>query len=190
MKNKDIFKDKKRNNSLRANILKQHISSVMTDDERAALWNLPIGCRMRENSKIISPENFKCGEYVWIGEGAILDASGGLEIGSHTSVGLNVMIWSHNSFLSNLTMNNKPNSSLIARAKTKIGKGCFIGGPTVVYHGVTIGDNSVVAPMSVVTKNIPPNSLVGGNPARFIKKIDKEFIETQIKKFKEKGEIS
>ena len=111
MKKNKIFKSNQRNNSLRTNILKQHISSVMTDDERAALWNLPKGCRMRENSKIISPENLKCGEYVWIGEGAVLDASGGLEIGSHTSIGLNVMIWSHTSFLSNLTMDNKPNSS-------------------------------------------------------------------------------
>ena len=69
-----LFKKNKRNDNLRNNILKQHISSVMTDDERAELWNLPKGCRMRENAKILSPENFICGEYVWIGEGAILGA--------------------------------------------------------------------------------------------------------------------
>ncbi len=189
MKSEEIFKRTNRKDSLRTNILKQHISSVMTDDERAELWGLPRGCRMRENAKIISPEKLKCGEYVWIGEGAVLDASGELEIGSHTSIGLNVMIWSHTSFLSNLTLENKPNSNLIARAKTTIGKGCFIAGPAVVYHGINIGEKSIVMPMSVVTKDIPPNSLVGGSPARVIRTIDEDFINEQIKKFKNAGQL-
>jgi len=67
-----IFTNKERNKNLREQILKYHISSVMTDDERAALLGLPEGCRIRENAKIISPENLKCGKYIWIGEGKIM----------------------------------------------------------------------------------------------------------------------
>ena len=183
--NDKIFNDSERNKNLRSSILKSFISGLMSDEERADLWNLPSGCRMRENSKIISPENFKCGENVWIGEGAVLDASGKLEIGSHTSIGLNVMIWTHTSFLTNLTMSNERESSLIMRAKTTIGKGCFIGGPSVVYHGVKLGDKTVVLPMSVVTKDFPGNCIIGGSPAKMIKEIDDEFIDEQIQKVKD-----
>jgi acetyltransferase-like isoleucine patch superfamily enzyme len=185
----EIFNDDERNKNLRSYVLKQFISGVMTDEERAKLWNLPIGCRMRENAKIISPEKLICGESVWIGEGAVLDASGGLEIGSHTSIGLNVMIWSHTSFLTNLTMNNEMGSNLIARAKTTVGKGCFIAGPSVIYHGVTLGDKTIVLPMSVVNKDTPRNCIVGGSPAKVIKYIDEEFVNEQIKKFKDAGQI-
>lgn len=185
----DIFSDSERNKDLRNYILKQFISGVMTDEERAKLWGLPRGCRMRENAKIISPENFKCGEYVWIGEGAVLDASGGLEVGSHTSIGLNVMIWSHTSFLTNLTMSNENASPLIARAKTTIGNGCFIAGPSVIYHGVTLGDRTLVLPMSVVNKDTPGNCIVGGSPARVIRQIDDKFIEEQVQKFKDAGQL-
>lgn len=185
----DLFKNLDRNNNLREQVLKAFISGVMTDDERAELYGLPEGCRMRENAKIISQKNFKCGKYVWIGEGAILDASGGLEIGDHTSIGLNVMIWSHTSFLANITMDNKIGNPLIARSKTTIGSGCFIAGPSVIYHGVTIGDRTIVMPMSVVTKDIPGNCIVGGSPAKVIRTIDDDFVETQIQKFKDLGQL-
>lgn len=185
----ELFKNESRNNNLRPQILKSFVSGVMTDDERATLWGLPEGCRMRENAKIISPENLDCGKYVWIGEGAVLDASGGLKIGDHTSIGLSVYVWSHTSFLANLTMDNKIGNPLIARARTEIGSGCFIAGSSVIYHGVSIGDRTIVMPMSVVNKDIPGNCIVGGSPARVIKRIDDQFIEEQIKSFKEKGQI-
>jgi len=188
-----IFNDNERNNNLRTQILQYHMSAVMTDDERAQLFGLPRGCRMRENAKIIAPENFECGEYVWIGEGAILDASGGLKIGDHTSVGLNVMIWSHSSHLTNLAMNNIIRSPLIERKPTIIGKGCFIAGPSVINSGVNIGDKVIILPMSVVTKDIPSNNIVAGAPAIIKRKITESYIQeevTRVLKANKKGEIN
>lgn len=181
IKSESIFIRSKRNDDLRKAILESFVSQMMTDDERAKLLGLPEGCRMREGAKIISPENFACGKYVWIGEGAIIDASGGLTIGNHTSVGLNVMVWSHSSFLANLTLNNVIGNPNIIRKKTKIGKGCFISGPSVIYPGVTIGDQCIILPMSVVTKDVPSRSLVHGSPAIVKSKITNRFIREQIR---------
>jgi len=180
-----MFKNTERNRKLREQILTYHISSVMTDDERAQLLGLPEGCRIREHAKIISPENFKCGKYVWIGEGAILDASGGLEIGDHTSIGLYVLVWTHSSYLANITLDNTIGNPLIERKPTKIGKGCFIAGHSVIYPGVTIGDRVVVLPMSVVTKDIPSNCIIGGVPAKKIKDLDEEEISQKVKSMKQ-----
>lgn len=175
------FHDGERQQHLRGSLLQRFVATLMTDDERARYLGLPVGCRIRENAKIISPENLTCGEYVWIGEGAVLDASGGLEVGSHTSIGLSTYIWSHSSYLTNLTMSNVTGSPLIERKKTTIGSGCFIAGPTTILHGVTVGDKCVILPMSVVNKDIPSYSMVAGNPARVIKTIDEDYIEMKVK---------
>ncbi len=52
---------------------------------------------------------------------------------------------------------------------TTIGKSCFIGINVIVLPGLTIGDNVIVGSGSVVTKDIPSNSIAVGNPARVIK---------------------
>lgn len=145
---------------LREQILKYFASSTMTDVERAKLLGLPEGCRIREGAKIISPENLKIGKNVWIGENAILDASGGLEIGDNTQIGLGVLIWTHHSYVSAiLGHNTKSNKKYIERQPTKIGSNCAISGPTVIMSGVTIGNKCLIAPMSVVHNDVKSNSV-------------------------------
>lgn len=58
---------------------------------------------------------------------------------------------------------------LTGRMKTIIGKRCFIGVNAIIMPGVVIGDEVVVGAGSVVTKDIPSNCIVAGNPARIIK---------------------
>lgn len=54
-----------------------------------------------------------------------------------------------------------------------IKRNAFIGSNCTILKGVTIGENSIVGASSVVSKNIPNNEIWGGNPARFIKKLEK-----------------
>ena len=53
-----------------------------------------------------------------------------------------------------------------------IGHNVWIGGRSVIIPGVTIGDGAVIAAGSVVTKNVPANTIYGGNPAKLIKTIN------------------
>ena len=52
-----------------------------------------------------------------------------------------------------------------------IGDNVWIGGKAIINPGISIGDNAVIASGSVVTKNVPNNVVVGGNPAKIIKTI-------------------
>ena len=52
-----------------------------------------------------------------------------------------------------------------------IGRNVWIAAGATIVGGVSVGENSVVAAGSVVTKDVPPNTLVGGNPAKLIRSI-------------------
>lgn len=54
-------------------------------------------------------------------------------------------------------------------ADVKIGKNCIIGGHSIIMPGITIGDESVIGIGSVVTKDVPSNTVVAGNPAKIIR---------------------
>ncbi len=57
-------------------------------------------------------------------------------------------------------------------------RGVWIGDSAIVCKGVRIGENSIVGAGSVVTKDVPPNVVVAGNPARIVKKLDPKKIVT------------
>lgn len=69
-------------------------------------------------------------------------------------------------------------SQLPFKGDTVIGNDVWIGRESIIMPGVKIGDGAIIAAYSVVTKDVEPYSVVGGNPARFIKKrFNDELIE-------------
>lgn len=172
--------DSERSARLRPEIMRRLLGLVMTDDERAADLGLPAGCRVRESAKIIAPQQLTCGQHCWFGENSMTDASGGLSIGDHTTIASGVFVWTHTSVLSNIMGNNEPGNPWIRRAATSIGSRVFIGGPSVIYPGVKIGDGVVVMPMSVVTGDVSDNVVVAGAPARVMGPIDEAWIQSAI----------
>jgi acetyltransferase-like isoleucine patch superfamily enzyme len=60
----------------------------------------------------------------------------------------------------------------IRHAPVRIGAGAWIGVGAFVSKGVTIGEDSIVAAASVVVDDVPPSSLVAGNPARVVRTLE------------------
>lgn len=73
-------------------------------------------------------------------------------------------------------------SELPHKGDTIIGNDVWIGRESIIMPGVKIGDGAIIAAYSVVTKDVEPYSLVGGNPAKFIKyRFDRELIDLLLK---------
>jgi acetyltransferase-like isoleucine patch superfamily enzyme len=149
---------------IREDILRRNASANMSDIERAAFFGLPDGCRIRENAKIISKENLNIGKHCWVGEGVLLDASGGLDIGNNVSIGINCLIYTHDSHKLNIMgCNTRRNSKEIIRKKTTIGSNCFIGSGSVILPGVNIGNRVIIQALSLVDCDIPNGTVFSPN---------------------------
>jgi acetyltransferase-like isoleucine patch superfamily enzyme len=66
---------------------------------------------------------------------------------------------------------DRPPRPKLKTAPVKIADNVWIGMNAVILKGVTIGENSVVAAGSVVTKSVPPNTVVAGNPAITVRQL-------------------
>lgn len=93
-----------------------------------------------------------------------------VNIGSHVMIGPNVLICTVNH---PLTPKGRRQHLGIAKPIT-IGDDVWIGGNAIILPGVEIGNNVVVAAGAVVTKSVPPNSLVAGVPAKVIRTLEND----------------
>ena len=98
------------------------------------------------------------GQEVWIGLHNIV--MGPVEIDDQVSTGPHVRILGPRHAVHGYDASES--------SKTTIGRNVWISTGVIVMAGVSIGENSVIAPASVVTKDVPANSIVAGNPARDI----------------------
>ncbi len=119
------------------------------------------------------------GDYCYIGEGTRIWSAGNVFIGNRVLISHNVNIFDndthpiedyvarHRQFVG-IIEGNVPKCELRERPVV-VGDDVLIGCQSIIMPGVTIGKASVIGAGSVVTKDVPPYTLVVGNPARIIR---------------------
>jgi acetyltransferase-like isoleucine patch superfamily enzyme len=111
-------------------------------------------------------KNISVGKNVFINSGCRFQDQGGIIIGDGVLIG-------HNVVLATLNHDIDPRKrSTMYPAPIVIGNNVWIGANATVVPGVTIGDGAVIAAGAVVIKDVPANVIVGGVPAKIIKKIE------------------
>jgi acetyltransferase-like isoleucine patch superfamily enzyme len=112
------------------------------------------------------------GDRVEVGYQTTLSVATRLTIGDGTIMAANVQIYDNPSHPLSPTrrLSHEPLRPDECAAVT-IGTNVWVGSNAMIMRGVTIGDNSVVAAGAIVTRDVAPNTLVGGNPAKVIREI-------------------
>jgi galactoside O-acetyltransferase len=131
-----------------------------------------IGAPVDDSFSLIPPfyttggENIRIGRNVFINQNCTLYDLGGIDIGDDVMIGPNVSLITS----SHPIEPSRRRDAVIAKPIV-IGKNVWIAAGVTIIGGVTVGENAVVAAGSVVTKNVPADTLVAGNPARVIRSI-------------------
>ena len=113
--------------------------------------------------KVWAPWNVEMGSWVAIDDEVNLYSAAKITIGTKVAISREAFICTASHDIT------KPNRPLVT-APITICDGVWIGARAIVLPGVTIGEGAVVAAGAVVTKDVEPFTVVGGNPAKFIKK--------------------
>lgn len=106
------------------------------------------------------------GENIHIGRHTEIMADGGITIGNNVVISYYCVLWSIDHRYEGDSL---PYDKARLRRPIAIGDNVWIGRNAVICGGVTIGEGAVVAIGSVVTRDVPPLAIVGGNPARVLK---------------------
>ncbi|MBX0301590.1 sugar O-acetyltransferase [Cryobacterium sp. 1639] len=108
-------------------------------------------------------KNIALGKGLFINSGCKFQDQGGITIGDGSLIG-------HNVVLATLNHDLRPSRRVdMHPAPIVIGRNVWIGSNAIVLPGVTVGDNSVIAAASVVTKDVAADTVVVGSPARAVR---------------------
>jgi acetyltransferase-like isoleucine patch superfamily enzyme len=123
------------------------------------------GVKLRMPVVIYHPEALALGDDVDIGEFTHIRASGGITIGNRVLIAAHVVITSREHPL------ELPRFGVTTDASVRIDDDVWIGAGAIVLPGVTIGRGAIVAAGAVVTRDVPPMTVVGGVPAKMIREV-------------------
>lgn len=133
----------------------KHIFMVHIEDNAIIYWD----CEIRAHGKL------SIGKGSIIGDHAIFDARrGGITIGNNVNISNNVSMWTGQHDYNDPYFRSVPGR----RGPIIIQDRAWIGPNVTILHSVTIGEGAVVAAGAVVTKDVPPYTIVGGIPAKVI----------------------
>ena len=150
-------------------------------NENATKKNIKLDYKSRIHGRLVVCDKgiISVGKYAQIGPQSVLRAVNNIFIGDYTAISSNVIISDNNSHSvdpsDRLIMQQTPAGSKYRswiysdNAPIKIGNNCWIGEYSRICKGVTIGDGAIVAANSVVTKDVPANTIAAGNPAKIVK---------------------
>lgn len=143
-----------------------------TPEEIRALFSELTGKKVDDSFGILMPfytdfgKNISIGKNVFVNHACTFMDRGGITIEDNALIGPKVNL---------LTINHPidpANRRSTVSTPIKICKNVWIGAAATILGGVTIGENSIVSAGAVVTKDVPANVIVGGVPAKIIKKIE------------------
>lgn len=141
-------------------------------DQVRALFSELIGQVLDDRFSLIPPfytesgVNIRVGRNVFVNQNCTFYDLGGLDIGDDVLIGPNVSL-----ITSGHPLAPSQRRAYVVAKPIVIERNVWIAAGATVIGGVTVGENSVVAAGAVVTKDVPPNTFVGGNPARVIRSI-------------------
>lgn len=143
-----------------------------TPDEVRALLSHLFGAEVDPSLRVFPPFYTDFGKNIHIGKGVFINACchfqdhGGITIGDNCQIGHNVVFATLNHGLA------PEDRKTTYPAPIVLGRNVWVGSNVTILQGVNIGDNAIVAAGAVVTKDVPVNTVVGGVPAKPIKKIN------------------
>ncbi len=141
-------------------------------DEIRTLFSQLIGKEVDESFLLMPPfytaggSEIRVGRNVFVNQNCTFYDLGGLDIADDVMIGPNVSI-----VTAGHPVEPSQRRSITIGKPIVIERNVWIAAAATIIGGVTVGENAVVAAGSVVTRSVPPNTLVGGNPARVIRSI-------------------
>jgi acetyltransferase-like isoleucine patch superfamily enzyme len=130
------------------------------------------GTNTFESTAVFDTPKLHIGSNTFIGYHVAISVAQEVVIGNHCFIAKEVTIMDNDGHpleAERRAKNEKVQSENIQ--SVQIGNNVWIGGFSVILKGVTIGDGAIIGAHSVVTKDVPANSIVGGNPAKLIEKL-------------------
>ena len=125
--------------------------------------------RVRRTVRIEIPWHLTIGDDVIVGDGVVLYALGHITIGPRTMV-------SQHAHLCAGTHDHRRAAFPLLRPPIVVGAGCWVAADAFVGPGVTVGDGAVVGARAAVFKDVPAGMIVGGNPARVLKRREMDSV--------------